>query len=76
MLGPTPPHGFSNRNRVRHSAVGLKESVTPAVDRLISQEFLSIAVHLVLECCANRFVAGRPAGGRRLDGSRILVVDP
>ena len=28
-LGPIPPHGFSNRNRVRHSAVGLKESITP-----------------------------------------------
>ena len=36
MPGPIPPHGFSNRNRVRHSAVGLKESLTPAADRLTS----------------------------------------
>ena len=36
MPGPTPPHGFSNRNRVRQSAVGLKESLTPAVNRLTS----------------------------------------
>ena len=77
MPGPIPPHGFSNRNRVRHSAVGLKESLTPAVNRLTSTGVFGLTLCILsLNAVRTALLQVPPPGAAGLMDPGNVVVDP